>query len=116
VGVALLPPSSSIFAAEDLAADRGMYIALAAFAVVAIQAASGLRCPAWAVALLALFLAGLSVAGTYTWASDERLWREAVTRAPRRSVPRFSSRATSLPMKLCDCSPTPAASRRTIPA
>ncbi len=39
VGLILLLPSSSIFPAEDLAADRRMYLALAAFAVAIAQLA-----------------------------------------------------------------------------
>lgn len=89
VGLVLLLPSSSIFPAEDLAADRRMYLALAAFAVVMAAAARRIPCPAWLSAALILALAGLSAARTYTWSSDERLWREAVALAPDKVRPRI---------------------------
>lgn len=86
VGLILLLPSSSIFPAEDLAADRRMYLALAAFAVVAGQR---IRPKAWLAAALVTILAGLSIARTYTWMSDERLWRDAVAKAPDKIRPKL---------------------------
>lgn len=113
VGLILLLPSSSIFPAEDLAANRRMYLALAAFAVALVEAvqrvlprenvkvtrASGARA-GWrptplAVAYL-LFAAYGSVAATYVWMSDERLWGEAVDAAPNKVRPRIQL-ARSLP-------------------
>lgn len=79
IGLILLLPSSSIFPAEDLAADRRMYLALAAFAIVLGQL---IKPKAWLAAGLITILAGFSVARTYTWMSDERLWRDAVAKAP----------------------------------
>jgi tetratricopeptide (TPR) repeat protein len=89
VGLVLLLPSSSIFPAEDLAADRRMYLALAAFAVCCVQLGRRIPCPAWAAAALLSILAALSVGRTYIWLSDERLWREAVAHAPEKIRPRI---------------------------
>ncbi len=85
-GLILLLPSSSIFPAEDLAADRRMYLAMAAFAVVAAQLLVKRR---WAAIAVTLTLAALSAGRTYVWMSDERLWREAVERAPEKVRPKI---------------------------
>lgn len=89
VGLILLLPSSSIFPAEDLAADRRMYIALAAFAVVIGQLGRPRVWPTWVAAALVAILAGFSIARTYTWMSDERLWREAVAQSPEKIRPKI---------------------------
>ena len=89
VGLVLLLPSSSIFPAEDLAADRRMYLAMAAFTVAMVQLGRRLPCPTWAAAALVAILAALSMGRTYTWMSDERLWREAVAHAPDKTRPRI---------------------------
>ena len=86
VGLILLLPSSSIFPAEDLAADRRIYLALAAFAVAIAQLA---RPKAWMAAALIAILGAFSIARTYTWMSDERLWREAVAQAPDKIRPKI---------------------------
>jgi protein O-mannosyl-transferase len=86
LGLILLLPSSSIFPAEDLAADRRMYLALGAFAVAAGQL---IRPRVWLAAALVAILAGFSVARTYTWMSDERLWRDTVAKAPDKIRPKI---------------------------
>src|SRR5262249_42610446 len=86
VGLILLLPSSSIFPAEDLAADRRMYLALAAFAVAAGQL---VKPKAWVAGAFVGILAMFSVARTYTWMSDERLWRDAVAKAPEKIRPKI---------------------------
>jgi tetratricopeptide (TPR) repeat protein len=86
IGLILLLPSSSIFPAEDLAADRRMYLALAAFAVAAAQLA---KPKAWVAGALVGVLAMSSIARTYTWMSDERLWRDAVAKAPEKIRPKI---------------------------
>lgn len=87
-GLLLLLPSSSIFPAADLAADRRMYFAMFAFA-----AALGLvleRIPSNAVlAAIGVVLLGTGVARTVVWMSDESLWREAVERAPDKLRPKI---------------------------
>lgn len=79
-GLILLIPSSSIFPASDLAADRRMYLPMAAF-----SAAFGIVTPwLWrqAPAVIAVVLAGLSIARMDVWRTEQNLWREAVTRSP----------------------------------
>jgi tetratricopeptide (TPR) repeat protein len=78
-GFVLLLPSSSIFPAQDLAADRRMYLPLAAFAV-----AAALVIPKRFSTYLVIVLIAVSVGRTYVWMSDERLWREAVAQAPNK--------------------------------
>jgi tetratricopeptide (TPR) repeat protein len=88
-GLILLLPSSSIFPAEDLAADRRMYLALAVFAIGLVQLGRRLPCPAWAGAVIVTVLAAFSVGRTYVWMSDERLWREAAALAPEKVRPKI---------------------------
>ncbi len=105
VGLILLLPSSSIFPAEDLAANRRMYLALAAFAVALVEAAERVfpwvsvkiarafgtragRRPTPLAAAYLIFAACASVASTYIWSSDERLWQKAVEGAPDKVRPR----------------------------
>jgi hypothetical protein len=84
----LLLPSSSIFPAADLAADRRMYLALLPLAAAA---ALLLRRVRWRVVapVVVAALAVVSVGRTQVWASDESLWREAVRRAPDKVRPRI---------------------------
>ncbi len=89
VGLVLLLPSSSIFPAEDLAADRRMYLALAAFAIVVVQLGRRIPCPAWLAVVLVTALAVISMTRTYVWMSDERLWREAAALAPDKIRPKL---------------------------
>lgn len=86
--VVLLLPSSSIFPAADLAADRRMYLPLFAFAAAGamLMARAHWRwVPVTAVAAFAV----LGMARTQVWLSDERLWREAVEAAPDKVRPRI---------------------------
>jgi len=101
-GLVLLLPSSSIFPANDLAADRRMYLPLFAFAALVGQIFSrrkqlvlkqshrrveSLRYGVIAVVVLAL--ATLSFFRTRVWNSDEALWREALAAAPDKVRPRI---------------------------
>lgn len=84
-GILLLLPSSSIFPAEDLAADRRLYLPLFAFGCLLAR-----RIPLRASAVLAVALAALScVRTTQVWNAEETLWREAVERAPGKVRPRI---------------------------
>jgi tetratricopeptide (TPR) repeat protein len=86
-GLILLVPSSSVFPAADFAADRRMYLPMLAFAPgVALLLPRGKG--RWAMAGIAL-LALVSVDRTYVWASDRRLWSEAVALAPGKIRPRI---------------------------
>jgi Flp pilus assembly protein TadD len=87
-GFILLLPSSSIFPAADLAADRRMYLPMFAFA-----AALGVllaRVPARhaATAVVALLVV-LSVQRTVVWMSEESLWTEAMERSPDKVRPKI---------------------------
>src|SRR5262249_10810805 len=78
-GLILLLPSSSVFPASDLAADRRMYLPLLAFAgALCVLLARWPR----AMAAMAVVFAAAGFARTQVWMSDEALWREAVLRAP----------------------------------
>jgi tetratricopeptide (TPR) repeat protein len=92
-GFLLLIPSSTVFAAADLAADRRMYLPMVFFAVVAAQALrpamgrpGGL--PYLALAIIVIF-AGLGFARTHVWMTERGLWTEAVERAPRKVRPKI---------------------------
>ncbi len=86
-GVTLLLPSSSVFPAADLAADRRMYLPMMAFAPAATLAAS--RWKPGVFLCLALLLTGLSLHRTLAWNGEESLWAEAVERAPSKVRPRI---------------------------
>lgn len=85
VGLVLLIPSSTIFPAADLAADRRMYLPLFAFAA----AAGPHLARAWVPATVAAVLTVLSFARAQVWMSDRALWTEAVERAPRKVRPKI---------------------------
>lgn len=79
-GLILLIPSSSLFPASDLAADRRMYLPMAAFST-----AFGIVTPwLWrqAPTVIAMVLAALSIARMDVWRTERNLWREAVNRSP----------------------------------
>ena len=98
-GLILLIPSSSIFPAADLSADRRMYLPLLGFAAAAAwllvgQASACQRPLAGAfryrtAALVVVVLAAVSLARTHVWMTEESLWREAVRRAPDKVRPKI---------------------------
>jgi tetratricopeptide (TPR) repeat protein len=87
-GFVLLIPSSSVFPAADLAADRRLYLPLFAFAAALGLLLDRLKPTAVSVALLVVFT-GVSVARTQVWMTEASLWREAVARAPHKVRPRI---------------------------
>lgn len=96
-GFLLLLPSSSIFPAADLAADRRMYLPMFAFSAAAAIALDRLN---WRWVVVAA-MAALSIQRTYVWMSDQRLWREAVESAPEKVRPKIQlSRSVSPPEAL----------------
>ncbi|HTS30469.1 MAG TPA: tetratricopeptide repeat protein [Bryobacteraceae bacterium] len=99
-GFILLIPSSSLFPAADLAADRRMYFPLLAFAAAIGILLERVRRPAIAIcAATALTLA--SVARTQVWMTEESLWQEAVERAPEKVRPKIQlARALPAPHAL----------------
>ncbi len=86
----LLAPSSSIFPAEDLSADRRLYLPLFAFGCLFA------RVPAAPV--IAVVLAALSFARTtQVWQFEQALWREAVEHSPAKVRPKIQlSRSVGL--------------------
>ena len=79
-GFVLLVPSSSIFPAADLAADRRMYLPLMAFGAMA-----GLLLRRVRPAILtgaALIYVLVSIAQTRVWQSPVSLWMDAARQAP----------------------------------
>jgi len=84
-GLILLIPSSSVFPAADLAADRRMYLPMIAFGTAFGVLAPWLRKPAPA-AIVAVLLS-LSIFRMMVWRTEQSLWREAVERSPRHSRP-----------------------------
>src|SRR5437763_2572420 len=85
MGLILLIPSSTIFPAADLAADRRMYLPLLAFGA----AAAPWLTRAWAAGGVAAVLMVLSLLRTQVWMSDRALWSEAVERAPEKVRPKI---------------------------
>jgi protein O-mannosyl-transferase len=80
-GMILLIPSSSVFPAADLAADRRMYLPLVAFSVVSALLVRKWMYPA-AVVLIALSIGRMEV-----WRTERSLWQEAVERSPSKARP-----------------------------
>jgi tetratricopeptide (TPR) repeat protein len=83
-GYVLLIPSFSAHPASD----PRMYLPMFAFAAAAALLLARIPMRHVATGLVAILLA-LSIGRTYVWASDERLWREAVRRAPDEVEPKI---------------------------
>src|SRR5271157_3941432 len=87
-GLILLIPSSSVFPAADLSADRRMYLPMLGFAAAGGWLLTRVRTAALA-AVLVVALTGVSMGRTHVWMTEERLWREAVRRAPEKVRPKI---------------------------
>src|ERR1035437_2235767 len=87
-GLILLIPSSSLFPAADLSADRRMYLPMLGFAAAAGWLLTRVRTAALAI-VVAVALAGVGMGRTHVWMTEERLWREAVRRAPEKVRPKI---------------------------
>jgi hypothetical protein len=85
-GLVLLLPSSSIFPAADLAADRRMYLPMIAFSACAALLLP--KRPLVLIPILAI-LAALSFQRTQIWRTEESLWSDAVEKAPNKIRPRL---------------------------
>ena len=86
-GLLLLLPSSSVFPADDLAADRRMYLPMLAFA-----AAVGVMAQKWKTPVLVAaggVLLVLSLFRTQVWMTERTLWEEAMRAAPDKVRPRI---------------------------
>ncbi len=92
----LIAPTSSVFPAADLAADRRLYLPMLAFAAIAGVL---LERTQYTVLLLAggAVLAMLSFARTDVWLSEPRLWEEAMQWAPEKARPRVHLARVSPP-------------------
>jgi hypothetical protein len=85
-GLILLAPSSSIFPAADLAADRRLYLPMVAFAALAGLLLEGVK--RWMIlAPVAVGLSAMSFVRSMVWLNEQTLWTEAVARAPRKVRP-----------------------------
>jgi len=83
----LLVPSSSVFPAADLAADRRMYLPMLALAPGAGLLLARLR-TRW-VAGIAVVLVALSIGRMQVWRTEQSLWEEAERRAPGKIRPKI---------------------------
>jgi len=94
-GLILLIPSSSIFPAADLAADRRMYLPMLAFTAAMALILEPLldgrsqQPRRAAAAVLVVILMAVTLERTYVWMHEESLWREAVERAPGKVRPKI---------------------------
>ena len=84
-GFLLLIPSSTVFPAADLAADRRLYFPLLAFAAAAAPYLVRFRLAEAVPAVLIV----LSFFRTQVWMTDRALWTEAVERAPDKVRPKI---------------------------
>ena len=85
--IVLLLPSSSIFPAADLAADRRMYLP---FAMLAVGAGLLLERFRWQwLAILLAVLCAISMRYSEIWRTEKSLWEEAVRLAPSKVRPRI---------------------------
>jgi tetratricopeptide (TPR) repeat protein len=84
-GFILLIPSSTVFPAADLAADRRLYFPLLAFAAAAAPYLVRLRLAEAVPAVLIV----LSFFRTQIWMTERSLWTEAVERAPGKIRPKI---------------------------
>jgi tetratricopeptide (TPR) repeat protein len=95
----LATPSSSIFPAADLAADRRMYLPMLALAAAFGIALSPLN-NRW-LGAIAIVLATLSIGRMEVWRTERALWQEAVERAPGKVRPKIQlARAVGPPRAL----------------
>jgi len=86
-GLILLLPSSSVFPAADLAADRRMYLPVVAFAAGGAMLLYSMRTPALVVVCASL--AAISVSRCEVWRTELSLWTDAVRMAPDKLRPRI---------------------------
>jgi hypothetical protein len=94
-GVVLLAPSSSIFPAADLAADRRMYLAMAAFCACAALLLDWLD--RRVIVSIVIALSGIAFYYTSLWRDPIKLWANAVDRAPAKLRPRLQLARATLP-------------------
>lgn len=94
-GLILLAPSSTIFAAQDLSADRRLYLPMIAFASLGGLLLTYID--RRIVISLAVGLAAVAFLRTQVWRNEQALWAEAVTFSPKKLRPRILlARASSV--------------------
>jgi len=97
-GLVLLAPTSSIFPAADLAADRRLYLPMLAFATV-----GGMLIERTNIPLLlgagGVLVAMLSFARTDVWMSEASLWEDAMRWGPGKIRPRVQLARASPPSR-----------------
>jgi tetratricopeptide (TPR) repeat protein len=86
-GLVLLLPSSSIFPANDLAADYRMYLPMIGFAASIGVLLERARPVYLAAAMFALVF--FSFVRTAAWQTEESLWADAVQKSPAKVRPRI---------------------------
>jgi protein O-mannosyl-transferase len=94
-GLMLLLPSSSIFPAADLAADRRMYLPMIAFAAAAGMVLRGIRTRY--VMVMAALLGLLTFGRTKVWHDERSLWLEAARSSSGKLRPRIQLARVSEP-------------------
>jgi protein O-mannosyl-transferase len=82
----LVLPGSSVFPEANMAPDERMYLAMFAFSAAAGLLLARVPTPIL-TATVATVLCLMSVNRTIVWMSDQRLWTEAVRRAPNKTRP-----------------------------
>ncbi len=87
-GGLILMMGSALFPARDLAADYRMYVPMIGFSAAAGILLARVK-PRQAAIGVVLLLTAAGAARTWVWLSDERLWREAVRRAPDKVRPKI---------------------------
>jgi hypothetical protein len=102
-GILLLLPSSSIFPANDLMAERRMYLPLIALGTALIFALREVpvlwprRAARIALASAGIGLIALSIGRVQVWQTERSLWAEAVERSPGKLRPRLQLARASDP-------------------
>ncbi len=99
-GIVLLLPSSSVFPAADLAADRRMYLPMIALAVAGAFLLSHMRTAALAVICASFVI--LSIARCEVWRTELSLWSDAVRKAPDKVRPRLQLARALPPSRALD--------------
>jgi tetratricopeptide (TPR) repeat protein len=93
----LLLPSSSLFPAADLSADRRMYLPMMALAAGTGLLLARLR-TRW-IAGIAVVLIALSIGRMAVWRTEQSLWTEAERRAPGKVRPKVQLARVSPPAR-----------------
>jgi tetratricopeptide (TPR) repeat protein len=99
-GLVLLLPSSSIFPANDLAADYRMYLPMLGFAACLGVLLERVRLVYLAPVFLVLIY--LSFVRTEAWKTEQSLWADAVEKAPSKVRPRIQLARAVEPARALD--------------